>query len=402
MAQKLSIRDLDLNNKRVLIRVDFNVPQDATGTILDDTRIKASLPTINYAIQKGAKVILVTHFGRPKGKKQAEFSLKNISKRLSELLKRPVILANDTIGKEVEELVNTMKSGDVLLLENVRFYPAEEKPELDPSFAKELASLADVYVNDAFAAAHRDHTSTTEVAKLFPDRSAMGFLLENEVSFLGEALLHPKRPFYAICGGAKISTKLGVLNALIEHVDAIFLAGGMAYTFLKAQGIPIGNSICEENMLEEAKKIMGECKKKKVALHLPFDTVASTRFDNNAEFATFDLKKGIPEGYQGMDIGSKTIEKWKQELAQAKTILWNGPVGVFEMSNFSKGTFELAKFLANLKGCITICGGGETAQAVQTAGCSKGFTHVSTGGGACLEYIEQKTLPGIEALTDKK
>lgn len=310
-------------------------------------------------------------------------------------------MASDTIGKDVQETIDAMQPGDILVLENVRFYPAEENPEQDPSFAKALANLGDVYINDAFGTAHRLHSSTAKIAQFFPKQAAMGFLMEKEIAFLGEAVAHPKHPFYAICGGAKVSTKLAVLKALIQKVDALFLAGGMAYTFFKAQGISIGNSISEESMLDVAKEIIEECKRKNVALYLPLDTVAAKDFANDAPFTTFEATTGIPDGYQGMDIGDKTIAAWGKELIKAKTILWNGPVGVFEFTNFAKGTFEIAKLLGSLKDSITICGGGETAQAVQDANCIEGFTHVSTGGGASLEYIEQGTLPGIEVLTNK-
>ena len=400
MLQKLSVRDLDLQGKRALIRVDFNVPVDKTGKILDDSRIVSSLPTLQHVIQAGGKAILMSHFGRPKGK-SADLSLAPIAKRLSELLQKPVTMASDCIGKEVEALIAHMQLGDVLLLENVRFYPAEEKPELDPSFAKALAALGDVYINDAFGSAHRNHSSTAVIAKYFPHTAACGFLMEKEINFLGNTLSEPKRPFFAIIGGAKVSTKIGVLKSLLQKVDALFLGGGMAYTFFKAQGKPIGNSLCEESMLQEALEIMSECQKRNVKLFLPLDTVAATQFDNNAPYKTFESATGIPDGYQGMDIGEKTCEAWGKELARAKTVLWNGPVGVFEFPNFSKGTFAIARLLASLKDAVTICGGGETAQAVLEAGVIKDFHHVSTGGGASLEYIEQGTLPGIEALTNK-
>jgi phosphoglycerate kinase len=397
MPRKLSISDLQLDGKRVLIRVDFNVPLDKHGAITDDTRIVSSLPTIRYVLDHGGKAILMSHFGRPKGK-QAEFSLAPCAKRLSELLGKKVVMAPDCIGVAAESLAQKMRPGDVLLLENVRFYPAEEKPELDPNFAKKLASLGDYYINDAFGSAHRAHSSTTTVASYFPDKAATGFLMEKEITFLGGALLEPKRPFYAIIGGAKISTKIGVLKSLLQKVDALFLGGGMAYTFFKAQGISIGKSICEESMLTVAQEILAEAKRKNVQLFLPVDIVAATAFENDAPSQTFDVATGIPDEYQGVDIGEKTIAKWTEELKKGKTIFWNGPVGVFEFKAFAKGTDSIAKTLAQLTDATTIVGGGDSIAALQANGCADKITHISTGGGASLEYIEQGKLPGIEAL----
>ena len=398
MLHKLSIRNLDLKGKRALIRVDFNVPMDDQGKITDDTRIQAAVPTIQYAIDQGAKVILLSHLGRPK-KKSNEFSLAPCAKRLSELLKQPVQFAPDCIGPEVEALVSTMKPKDVLLLENLRFHEGEEKPEVDPTFVKKLACLGDVYINDAFGAAHRAHTSIVELPSFFPNKAAAGFLLEKEITFLGDSLIHPKRPFYAIIGGVKVSTKIGVLDALLKKADALFIGGAMAFTFMKAQGIAVGDSVVEDSMQEAAKKVLSTCKKKNIPLHLPLDTLAAKGFDNDAETKIFDATKGVPHGYQGVDIGPKTIKAWTQELQRAKTILWNGPVGVFEMSNFAKGTFSIAKAIANLKDTVTIVGGGDSTAAVNQANVGGHITHISTGGGASLEYIEHGTLPGIEALT---
>lgn len=389
----LKISDLDIAENRVLVRVDFNVPLDKAGKITDDTRIVASLPTIKYIIENEGKVILASHLGRPKGK-TPEFSLAPVAKRLSELLKKPVQMAPDSVGPEVEKLVGEMKPGDVLLLENVRFYPSEEKPESNPDFAKKLASLADIYINDAFGTAHRAHSSTTTVAKYFPGKCAPGYLLEKEIDFLGSALKNPKRPFAAIIGGAKVSTKIGVLSALCQKVDILMIGGGMAYTFLKAKGIPIGDSPVENDMLEIAEKILNSTTK----IYLPKDIVAATRFDKDAPFKTFNIPSGIPDGYQGMDTGEKTLNEWITILKSAKTILWNGPVGVFEMPNFAKGTNRLAEALAEMKGAVTIVGGGDSVAAVQEAGLADSFSHVSTGGGASLEYVEFGTLPGIEAL----
>lgn len=388
-----TVKDLDVTNARVLVRVDFNVPLNEDGSISDDTRIIASLPTIKYIIQNKGKVILASHLGRPKGK-TPKYTLAPCAKRLSELLGQPVAMAPDCIGPDVEKQVQVMKPGEVLLLENLRFYPAEENPESDPTFAKKLAQLADFYVNDAFGTAHRAHSSTATVAKYFPGKCAAGFLLEKEIDFLGNALASPKRPFFAIIGGAKVSTKIGVLKALSKKVDVLMLGGGMAYTFLKAQGISIGNSIVEDSMLETAKEILASNAK----IYLPQDIVAATAYDNNAPFKTFDTKEGIPAGYQGMDMGEKTIAAWIGALQTAKTVLWNGPVGVFEMPHFAKGTNAIAKALSELQGAITIVGGGDSVAAVQQANLADKFTHVSTGGGASLEYVEFGTLPGIEAL----
>lgn len=397
MAKTLTVSDLDVANKRVLVRVDFNVPQDKAGNITDDSRIVASLPTIKYIVKNKGKAILVSHLGRPKGI-TPEYTLAPCAKRLSELLQQPVQFASDCIGSDVQAKIQAMKPGDVLLLENVRFYPAEEKPESDPSFAEKLATLADLYINDAFGTAHRAHSSTTTVAKFFPDKAAAGYLLEKEITFLGEALSEPKRPFIAIVGGAKISTKIGVLKALCQKVDTLLIGGAMAYTFLKAQGISIGDSLVENEMLALAKEILQSgCK-----IMLPRDVVAAKAFKADAEYKTFDLPGGIPDGYQGMDIGEKTVKEWSEILASSKTILWNGPVGVFEMEPFAKGTLAIAKAIANVKGAISIVGGGDSVAAIQEANLADRFTHVSTGGGASLEYVEFGTLPGIQALSTAK
>jgi len=400
MARRLSVRDLDLKGKRVLIRVDFNVPLNKDGTIADDMRIVSALPTIQYVIQQGGKAIVMSHLGRPKNGKSPALSLAPCALRLSELLKKPVVMAPDCIGEAVTKIVSEMKDGDVVLLENLRFYPAEEKPELDPSFAQQLAALGDCYINDAFGAAHRAHSSTVEIAKYFPTCSAAGLLMEKEIAFLDKALKQPEQPFYAIIGGAKVSTKIQVLHSLLEKVEALFIGGAMAYTFFAAQGKAIGDSLFEKEMIAEAEKIMRLCTEKKVALYLPVDTVAATHFDNTAPFQTFE--NGIPDGYQGMDIGKKTVAVWSQELKKAKTVFWNGPVGVFEFENFAKGTFAVAHVLASMQEAITIAGGGETVAAINEADLTASFTHISTGGGATLEYIEQGTLPGIEGLCNNK
>lgn len=393
MDKILTVKDLNVANARVFVRVDFNVPLDKDGKISDDTRIVASLATIKYLSEHKAKVILASHMGRPKSKNQ-ECSLAPCAKRLSELLGQEVTMAPDCIGPDVEKLVQQMNPGEILLLENLRFHPAEEKPEADPTFAQNLAKLADFYVNDAFGTAHRAHSSTATIAQYFPGKLAAGFLLQKEIDFMGSALMSPSRPFFAIIGGAKISTKIGVLKALSNKVDFLLLGGGMTYTFLKALGTPIGDSIVEDSMLDVAKEIL----QGKAKCYFPLDIVAATKFDNNAPAVTFSLQEGIPAGYQGMDIGEKTVATWTRLLQNAKTVLWNGPVGVFEMPNFSKGTLGVAKALAELKDAVTIVGGGDTVAAIQNAHLAHKFTHVSTGGGASLEYLEFGTLPGIEAL----
>ena len=394
MAKTLTVSDLDIANKRVLVRVDFNVPQDKQGNITDDSRIVASLPTIKHIVKNKGKAILISHLGRPKGV-SPEFTLAPCAKRLSELLQQPVQFAQDCIGATVQAQIQAMKPGDCLLLENVRFYPAEEKPELDPTFAEKLANLADLYVNDAFGTAHRAHSSTTTVAKFFPGKAAAGYLLEKEINFLGDVLTNPKRPFIAIVGGAKISTKIGVLKALCNKVDTLLIGGAMAYTFFKAEGIPVGDSLVENEMLDLAKEILQSgCK-----ILLPRDVVAAKAFHADAAYKTFGIPEGIPDGYQGMDIGEKTLREWSDVLSKAKTILWNGPVGVFEMKPFAKGTHGIARAISTVAGAITIVGGGDSVAAIQEAGLADKFTHVSTGGGASLEYVEFGTLPGIKALS---
>jgi phosphoglycerate kinase len=396
-----TLTDLDVTNKHVLVRVDFNVPIDAAGAITDDTRIRASIPTIKYILDRKGSVILASHLGRPKGK-DLKASLAPCAKRLSELLGIPVQMASDCVGDEVEARCRALKPGECLLLENVRFYPAEEKPELDPSFAHKLSTLGDLYVNDAFGTAHRAHSSTTTVAKYFVGRRACGFLLQKEIAFLGTVLKEPKRPFFAVIGGAKVSTKIGVLNALLDKVDALFLGGAMAYTFLKAKNVAVGDSPVEQEMLDMARQIMEKSIRKKVALHLPVDIVAATEFAQDSPHKTFEVSSGISAGYQGMDIGPQTIRCWTEALQSAKTILWNGPVGVFEFAPFSVGTNAIAKELALQRDVITIVGGGDSVAAVEQAGLADKMSHISTGGGASLEYLELGTLPGIEALSEEK
>jgi len=398
MKEKLSITDLDLAGKKVLMRVDFNVPLDKGGNITDDTRIQASLPSIQYVLDHGGAVILMSHLGRPKDKRNPEFSLAPCAKRLSELIQKPVIMAPDCVGPEVQNLASKLKPGQILLLENLRFHRGEEHPGEDPQFAKQLAQLGDVYVNDAFGTAHRKHASTATIAQYFPGMAAAGFLLNKEIQYLGSALLSPKRPFYAILGGAKISSKIGVIKSLLTKVDALLIGGGMAYTFSKAQGIAIGDSIHEDAFLDEARAILQG--KDASKLLLPQDQVVVNQLNNEAVPKIVKTREGISPGYQGVDIGPETIREFTAKLQNGATIFWNGPLGVFEISNFAKGTFAIAKAIAGLRATI-IVGGGDSIAALQAAGVSSKISHISTGGGASLEYIELGTLPGIEALSDR-
>lgn len=394
---KLFIEDLDIKGKRVLMRVDFNVPLKE-GSVADATRIEASLPSIRYVLDKGGALILMSHLGRPKGKKNPEFSLSPVAKELEKLLGRPVLLAIDCIGEEVKKTVNALKPGDVLLLENLRFHRAEEHPDEDPAFAQKLASLGTLYVNDAFGSSHRKHSSTYTVPGLFPGKAAAGYLLELEIRFLGEALTNPKRPFYALLGGAKISTKIGVVNSLVKKVDRLLLGGGMAYTFLKAQGYEIGKSLVEDDQLPLAKEILKLYGNK---ILLPIDCVAATESNEKAKIEIFPFPEGIPSDYEGVDIGPQTRELFKQSLKDGKTILWNGPFGIYEIDRFAEGTLDLVHEVAGLN-ATTIIGGGDLIAAVKKGGFSDKIAHLSTGGGATLEYIEHGTLPGIEVLSEKK
>ena len=394
---KVTIRDLDVNGKKVFLRCDFNVPLDENLNITDKTRIIAALPTINYLLDHNAKVILCSHLGRPKGEVKKELSLVPVAKELSKQLNRDVKLASDIVGESAKELTSNMKEGDVVLLENVRFDPREEKN--DDEFSKELASLAEVYVNDAFGTCHRAHASTAGIAKYLP--SGVGFLIEKELKILGDALNDPRRPFVGILGGSKVSTKIGVIDALLEKVDTLLIGGGMAYTFYKSMGYEVGNSICELDKLDLAKELMEKAKEKCVKMLIPVDNKIGKEFKPDTESKIVAYNE-IPEGWEGFDIGPKTIEIYKKELQGAKTVLWNGPVGLFEFDQFAVGTNEIAKCLAELKDCTTIIGGGDSAAAVTKAGLADKMTHISTGGGASLEFIEGKKLPGIECIPDKK
>lgn len=395
---KLSIRDLDLKGKRVLIRVDFNVPLDkTTGAITDDTRIKSALPTIEYALNQGAKVILMSHLGRPKGKKVPEMSLRPAAQRLGELLGKPVGFVEDCIGDEVVNRVRALKEGECLLLENLRFHPQEEANE--EGFSKELASLGDVYVNDAFGTAHRAHASTFGVTRFF-DQCAAGFLMEKELQYLGKALESPEHPFVALLGGAKISRKIEVINNLLDKVDSLLIGGGMAYTFFKAQGYEIGKSLLEEDKVDLAKDLIQKAGAK---LKLPVDCLIADGISEKANTKIVP-KQEIPPDWQGVDIGPETVAQFSEVIRGAKTVVWNGPMGVFEIDPFAKGTFEIAKVLAEItrKGATTIVGGGDTVAAVKKAGLEAQIGHVSTGGGASLELLGGKKLPGVEALTQKE
>jgi phosphoglycerate kinase len=393
MAKK-TVRDVDLRKKRVLVRVDFNVPLKE-GKITDDTRITAALPTLNYILdQKGATLILMSHLGRPK-KPDKENSLAPVAARLSELLARKVTLAPDCIGPETEAVVKAMKPGDVVLLENVRFHPEEEKN--DPDFARKLAALGDVYVNDAFGTAHRAHASTEGVAKILP--GVAGFLMEKEIKFLGGVFENPAKPFVAVIGGAKVSTKIAVLESLLPRVSTMIIGGGMTFTFLKAQGHSIGKSLVEEDFLPTAASFLEKVKKSGAEVLLPVDHVVAAEF---AETARAEAVDGIdvPEGKIAMDIGPKTVALFKERISKAKTVVWNGPMGVFEFPAFAKGTMEIAKAVADCKG-TTVVGGGDSVAAVNKFGLAEKITHVSTGGGASLELLEGKKLPGVVALQDK-
>lgn len=390
---KKSIRDIDVLNKRVLVRVDFNVPLDLeTKTkITDDKRIRESLATINYLIEHNAKVILCSHIGKTKEK----LSLAPVAKRLSELLGKEVPLLVDVIGPNVEKVVNNMKPQDVVLLDNLRKFEQEEAN--DEAFAKSLASLGDIFVNDAFGTAHRAHASTEGVTKFLP--SVCGFLIEKEIKALDDGINNPVRPLVAIIGGAKVSSKIAVLLNLIEKVDTLLIAGGMAYTFVKALGGSIGDSLLEEDKIDTAIEIMDKAKNLGVKLVLPIDTVVAREFKEDAEAMVVKINE-IPVGFQGLDVGPKTVEVFKEEIANAGTVVWNGPVGVFEYAKFAKGTIEIAKALAESK-AVSIIGGGDSASAVAKFGLEDKMTHVSTGGGASLEFMEGKELPGIVALEDK-
>ena len=394
MTDKFGLRDLDLAGKRVLVRVDFNVPMDGKH-IADDTRIRAALPTILELIRGGAKIILVTHLGRPEGF-DSKFSTEPLAVALSKLLGQRVKHTVDCIGVEIEAIVSELCAGDVLLLENVRFY--EEETKNDPDFAQRLASLAELYINDAFGAAHRAHASTEGVTHYF-DQCAAGLLMEREIEYLGKVLHNPERPFVAILGGAKISDKIGVIGNLLDKVDELIIGGGMAYTFLKAKGLSVGDSIVELDKLDLANALLQKASNRNSTIHLPHDHIIGREFNPNTESQVVS-SEGIPDGWSGFDIGGETVTKFGEIVNTAKTIIWNGPLGVYEFERFAKGTLEIARRVAESE-AVSIIGGGDCVAAVHQAGVADRITHISTGGGASLEFLEGKQLPGIEALTDK-
>ena len=395
--KKLSIRDLDLKGKRLFIRVDFNVPLDEEGKITSDKRIQASLPTIQFALENGASVILASHLGRPKGKVNPKMSLKPVAAALEKFLNRKVQMAPDCIGAAVQALAQALKPGDVLLLENLRFHPQEEAN--DPEFSRQLASLCDTYVNDAFGTAHRAHASTAGIIQ-YVAKAGAGLLMEKELSYLGKAVSNPDRPYVAIIGGAKVSDKIEIIENLLKLVDALLIGGGMAYTFLTAEDYEVGKSLVEVDKIDLAKSLIQTAKEKNVKLLLPVDHVVADKFEATAQTKITTIQE-TPADWMGLDIGPETIKRFTEQIAAAKTILWNGPLGVFEMEPFSHGTMSIAKVVAENSRATSIVGGGDSVAAISKAGVAKSISHISTGGGASLEFLSGLKLPGVEALTDK-
>ena len=392
---KKTVKDIELTGKKVFVRCDFNVPMDENQKITDNRRIVAAVPTIKYLIEQNCKIILSSHLGRPKGEFKPEYSLAPVAKELSNQLGQEVLMATDVIGESAQTLAANLQEGQVMLLENVRFH--KEETDNDPEFAKQLANMAEIFVNDAFGSAHRAHASTEGISHYLP--SVSGFLIEKELAFLGDALNNPERPFVAILGGAKVSDKIGVIDSLLEKVDTLMIGGGMAYTFFKAQGYEVGNSLCEPDKCELALSLMEKANAKGVKLILPVDTKIGKEFKPDTESKTVAWTE-IPAEWEGFDIGEKTIEMFKEELKSAKTVVWNGPLGLFEFEQFAIGTNSIAYTLADLE-ATTIIGGGDSAAAVEKAGLAEKMTHISTGGGASLEFLEGKKLPGIECLQDR-
>lgn len=392
---KKTVKDIDLKGKKVLVRCDFNVPMDENRNITDNTRIVAALPTIKYLLENNCAVILCSHLGRPKGEFKPEFSLRPVAKELSKLLDKEVIMAEDVVGEDAKTKAENLKQGEILLLENVRFH--REETDNDPAFSKELASMAEIYVSDAFGAVHRAHASTAGVAEFIP--AVSGFLIEKELKFLGNAVTNPERPFVAILGGAKVSDKIGVIDSLLEKVDTLIIGGGMAYTFFKAQGYEVGKSLCELDKLDLAKDLMKKAEEKGIKLMLPVDTVVGKEFKEDTESKNVKSTE-IPADWEGFDIGEESIKVFSEEIKKAKTVVWNGPLGLFEFPQFAVGTNAIAKVLSEID-ATTIIGGGDSAAAVRKAGLADKMTHISTGGGASLEFLEGKKLPGIECLLNK-
>ena len=386
-----SIREIGLKDKRVVMRVDFNVPMDKAGNIIDDVRITAAIPTIQFISGQGARLILMSHLGRPDGQRDDKYSLKTVAVHLAELLKQDVKMAPDCIGPEVNTMVEQLKTGEIILLENVRFHPSEE--DNDPAFSKQLAMLGDIFVNDAFGTAHRAHSSTVGVADFLP--AYAGFLLENEVNMLRQVMEHPESPRMAILGGAKIKDKLALIRNLLDKMDILLIAGGMANTFLKAQGICIGKSICEDKLLDEAKSLLALAKNKNKTIILPLDVVLADTLSDDAVATVADIR-AVPEDKMILDIGPQTIAAFAQAIAAARTIIWNGPVGAYEYAQFAVGTEAVARAMARSK-AVTVIGGGDSAAAVHKLGLAEQFTHISTGGGATLEFLEGKQLPGVQS-----